>query len=291
MNTQNSNTISTDANTERPIGNIIREANNLSAEQVEQVLAHQKQSGLKFGEAAVALGLIQRDQVLWALSQQFHYPYTKAEVLPASTELVCATNPFGEFSESLRDLRSQLISGIFSAPDSRHCIAVVSPNIGEGKTFFAANLAIAFSQLGARTLLVDADMRSPRAHTLFDIQSERGLSSILAGRIEANVIRPIEELPSLYVLPVGVTPPNPLELVQRPAFGAFLHDVSTKFDYVIVDTPAAAHGADARIIAAACGAAVLVGRQNTTRLADIKELSSQLKAMKTTIAGVIMNEH
>ena len=133
-------------------------------------------------------------------------------------------------------------------------------------------------------------MRSPRLHELFNIKSKVGLSGILSGRSASNVIRPVPDLPSLFLLPVGVTPPNPLELVQRPAFGLFMKELLNKFDYVIVDTPAASAGSDARVIAAACGAAVVVARRDASRTDDMKKLVTSVKKSSVTIVGVAVNE-
>ena len=69
-------------------------------------------------------------------------------------------------------------------------------------------------------------------------------------------------VPGLFLLPVGVTPPNPLELVERPAFGLLMRELTSKFDHVVVDTPAAEYGADAAVIAARCGAALVVARKH-----------------------------
>jgi protein-tyrosine kinase len=275
---------------EKSIGDIIRHTNNLTAEQVEQVLAHQKQNGLKFGESAVALGFVKREDVLWALSQQFHYPYT-SQGPAVSDELVVATSPFSEVAEAFRDLRSQIITNVYAETQPRKAVAVASTDVGDGKSFFAANVAVAFSQLGGRTLLVDADMRTPRQQDIFGIQASTGLSSILSGRSETNVIRPVDDLPSLYVLPVGIIPPNPLELVQRPAFGLLMRELLMKFDYVVVDTPAAAHGSDARVIAGACGAAVLVGRENKTNMEGLAKLSASIQKTSATIVGVVLNKY
>lgn len=276
---------------DRSIGDIIAQANNLSADQVAQVLAKQRESGLKFGEAAVALGFIKRQDVLWALSQQFQYPYEGDAQPSVSAELVVATNPFENSSEFFRDVRSQLISTTFNAAERRVALAVCSPDSGDGKTFFVANLAVAFSQLGARTLVVDADMRTPRLHEVFGLEAPAsGLSSILSGRAEANVIRPVDSLPSLYLLPVGVIPPNPLELIQRTAFDRLMLELLQKFDYVLVDTPAASHGSDCRVIAAKCGAALVIARAGATKVAPLKKLVDSLNRDDRRFAGVIMNE-
>lgn len=282
----------TTGNGDKSIGDIIAEANNLSAGQVSQVLAHQQKTGLKFGEAAVALGFIKREDVLWALSQQFHYPYQAEGGTAVCAELVVATKPFDAAAEFFRDVRSQLISNLFTPEqDPRRALAICSPNVGDGKSFFAANLAVAFSQLGGRTLLVDADMRTPRMHEIFGLENPKaGLSGILSGRNETNVIRPIDALPSLFLLPVGVVPPNPLELIQRPVFDMLINELVRKFDYIIVDTPAVSHGADARVTAAKCGASVAVARKGKTDIPAMRQLVELLTKRGQEFGGVILNE-
>ena len=142
-----------------------------------------------------------------------------------------------------------------------------------------------------RALLVDADMRTPRQQAVFDIgHPMAGLSGILSGRAEQNVIVQIPDLPSLYLLPAGAVPPNPLELVQRPAFGLLMQELLNKFDYVVVDTPAATHGADARVIAAKCGAALVMARKGTSRIKPLNALLKALSKGPTKLAGVVMNE-
>ncbi|KGM41000.1 tyrosine protein kinase [Aquabacterium sp. NJ1] len=285
----------TQTDNQRSIGEIISQANNLSPEQIEQILGYQREHGVRFGEAAVALGLANNDDVMWALAQQFHYPYSQdndtSKSLPS--EVVVATQPFSARAEAFRSMRSHLIMRMFNseAAGSKHAIAVVSPNTGDGKSYFAANLAAAFSQLSGRTLLIDADMRTPRQHELFDLaESSSGLSTILSGRAASNVIKPVKQLHSLFVLPVGTTPPNPQELVERPAFGLLIRELSLKFDHIIVDTPAASLGADGAVIAAKCGAAILIARQNHSRMDDVQHLVNIARIGSTKIVGTVINE-
>lgn len=276
---------------DRSIGDIIAELRNLNAEQVERVLRHQRDNGVRFGEAAVALGFASREDVLFALSRQFHYPYAAADDTKLSPELVSLTEPFGERAEGFRALRSQLMMRLFTGVDPRAALAIVSPEVGDGKTYCAANLAVALAQLGGRTLLVDADMRGPRVHELFQLENRAGLSGILSGRSDNDVIRQIAAVPSLFVLPVGTTPPNPLELVERPAFGLLIRELVSKFDHVVVDTPAAVHGADGAVIAARCGAALVVARRNKGRVAQLQELVGSMAGSTAKLAGVVVNEH
>ncbi|WP_374316873.1 polysaccharide biosynthesis tyrosine autokinase [Aquabacterium sp.] len=276
---------------DRSIGEIISQANNLSPEQIEQILEYQRSHGVRFGEAAVALGMANTDDVLWALSQQFHYAYAGEGRSKLHAELVVATKPFSEQAEAFRTIRSHLIMKVFSNEGPRPAIAVVSPDSGDGKSYFAANIAAAFAQLSGRTLLIDADMRCPRQHDIFGLEnSGTGLSTILSGRAATNVIQPVRELSSLFVLPAGTVPPNPLELLERPAFDMLIRELRTKFDRIIVDTPAASLGADGAVAAAKCGAALVLTRQNTTRVESAQALIRTVKMGHTQLIGTILNE-
>ena len=276
---------------DRPIGSFLTETHRLEAAQVATVLEYQRRKGLRFGEAAVALRLVNEDDVLFALSQQFHYPYAPHGRRDLSGELVAAVQPFGEQAEAFRALRSQLTMRQVVGSASRRALAVVSPERGDGKTFFAANLAITLAQLGGSTLLIDADLRGPRLHEVFSIKGGAGLSGVLSGRQQANVIHSVPDMKGLFVLPVGVTPPNPLELVERPAFGRLLSELLGKFDNVIVDTPAAQRGSDAGVIAARCGAALVVARRHQSRMGALHQLVASLNESPAQLAGLVINEY
>ncbi|MET0333249.1 MAG: polysaccharide biosynthesis tyrosine autokinase [Rhizobacter sp.] len=277
--------------TDRPIGGILTETKRLQVGQIDQVLEYQRRKGVRFGEAAVALKFITEDDVMFALSQQFHYPYAPHTRHDLSGELVAAMQPFSEQAEAFRALRSQLMMRMFMPGAVPRALAVVSPERGDGKTFFAANLAIVMAQLGGRTLLIDANLRGPRLHQMFSIPEGNGLSGVLSGRQQANVIHQVADLSTLFVLPVGVTPPNPLELVERPAFSRLLSELLGKFDHVIVDTPAAQRGSDAGVIAARCGAALVVARRHQSRLGALHQLVSRLKDSPAQLAGMVINEY
>jgi Mrp family chromosome partitioning ATPase len=104
------------------------------------------------------------------------------------------------------------------------------------------------------------------------------------------VIQQADGVPSLFVLPVGIVPPNPLELVERPAFSILMRELNAKFDHVIVDTPAAVNGADASVIAARCGAAMVVARKDESRVGALQEMTAMLATNATKLAGVVLNE-
>jgi protein-tyrosine kinase len=276
----------------KPIGAILAEHRGLSAEQIEKTLAHQRAHDMRFGEAAIALGYVSTDDVLFALAQQFNFPYAPEDKRTLNPELVTMNEPYSNQAEAFRAVRSQLMMRVWGdAQKTTRALAVISPASGDGKTFFAANLAVTLAQLGGRTLLVDADMRGPRQHEVFHLpRRDVGLSGILAGRADRHVVQRIHGVPSLYVLPVGVTPPNPLELVERPVFAKLLRELCTRFDHVVVDTPAHQYGADGPVIASRCGAALIVARRNSSKVAALQHLVAVFGGGATTMAGVILNE-
>lgn len=275
---------------DRPIGEILREKAQWNAEQVKSILGYMQSHGVRFGDAAIALGLATQDDVLQALSEQFGYPYADEERRKHSPELIALNQPFSSQAEAFRAIRSQVMMRVFNEDQQKRALAVVSPDSGDGKSFFSANLAVTLAQTGGRTLLVDADLRGPRQHEVFNLDNSAGLSSVLAGRIDSQVVQQVAGVPSLFVMPVGVTPPNPLELIERPAFGMLMRELVLKFDHVIVDTPAAVYGADALAIAARCGAVLIVARQNKSRVGTLQQLVNSLSQSTARMAGVIMNE-
>lgn len=276
---------------DRTIGDILAELRHLSADQVAKVLEHQQAHGLRFGEAAVALGMVSKEDILFALAQQFNYPYASEDARKLGPELVALNEPFSARSESFRALRSQLMMRVFVEGRSSTALAVISADVGDGKTYTACNLAVALAQLGGRTLLIDADMRTPKVHEVFKLSNASGLSSVLSGRADKHVIQQIAGLPSLFVLPVGTTPPNPLELVERPAFALLMAELTSKFDHVVVDTPSASVGADGAVVAARCGAALVVARKDQSRTMALRELVASFQGASVKIAGVVFNEY
>lgn len=274
----------------RSIGDLIRDARNLSAAEVEKVLSYQRQHSVRFGEAAVTLGLASPDDVLNALAQQFHYPLANAERRDASPELVALTQPFSVQAEAVRAVRSQVVMR-WNRPDApRQALAVISPGSGDGKTFFAANLAVSLAQLGGRTLIVDADLRSPRQHEVFKVSNAAGLSSLLSGRAETQVIQSVDGVAGLFVLPCGPIPPNPLELLERPAFGLLVRELASKFDHVVIDTAAASQGADGCVVAAKCGAALVLTRKHQNKVAELQDLVASLAGSSVQLLGAVVNE-
>ena len=276
----------------RGIGEILVEAGKLTAADVEKIAELQRREGIFFGEAARRLKLLTEEDVQQALSKQFNYPYLKLSEGIFSNELVTAYQPFGPQAEIIRAIRSQLM--LTWLTEATKTLAVTSPASGEGRTYVASNLAIAFAQAGKRTLLVDADMRKPRLHRIFDFPCRVGLSAMLAGRVKPEDLEHLPEsvpfFSNLWVLGAGATPPNPLELLANNRLPRILRELGSYYDVILVDTPAA-NVADVQVIAACAGSALLVTRKNHTKVSESKKLLAALQNSRVGVVGSILNEY
>ena len=274
----------------RRLGEILGERIDLTPARVVEILAHAGKHGMRFGDAAVALGYATPEQVVLALSVQFQYPCVVDTPAVPSAELPLLTRPHGAQAEALRALRGRVSRRMARLGEERRAVAVVSPEPGDGKTFLVANLGVALAQTGARTLLVDADMRGPRLHEIFELRQRHGLSGAVIGCADAQIIQPVAIVPGLHLLACGATPPNPLELIERDAFRSLVRHLPAHFDFVLVDTPAAAYGADALAIADCCGASLLVGRRDRSGMAALRRLADDLSDGDGVLLGAIVND-
>lgn len=269
------------------IGHILLDMGKITPVEAERVLRLQKESGLRFGDAALKLGLITEADIQLVLAQQFDYPYLLPGQGNHPPELVVAYQPFGSQVEVFRAVRSQLMLRWFTS--GRKALAIVSYNPDDGVSLFAANLAVVFSQLGERTLLIDANLRAPQQHKIFNLRNKQGLSDVLADRANIfEVISKIESFVDLSVLPAGTTPPNPLELLNRNSFDELNDELARQFDVILYDTLAFSNGVDALAIAARTEGVLMVAHKNNSRLSDINAMSEQLKSSGSEIVGSVL---
>lgn len=277
------------ATDDRRIGGMLLDDNRLTSSQVERILALQKERGLRFGEAAQALGLISDEDIRGILSRQFHYPSLTPSQADFGRELAAVYSPFSPQVEALRALRSQLTLRWFSP--NRKALAVVGAARKDGVTYTAANLAVAFSQLGERTLLIDANLREPRQHEIFNLENREGLSDLLAGKADLDVVEQTGAIEYLSILGAGTIPPNPHELLSRRAFALLLQSFASRFDVIICDTFPSLEITDSQSVAAQCGGALLVVRANHTRMNEAAALKDRFHASGTHLTGAVVNQH
>ena len=273
---------------DRRIGAILAARGKLAPQQIDRVLELQKNRGLRFGEAAVRLGFISVNDLRSAIAAQYDLPHLQPDNARLNDELVVAYEPFHPCAEQLRALRAQLLIRWAAGDDSR-TLAVVSPGAREGRSYVAANLAVAFAQLGERTLLIDADLRRPRQQLIFRVEDRVGVSAVLSGRADRSAIVPVPELGPLWLLPAGAPPPNPVELLSRDTLAVLLRELRNEFDVVLFDTPPTTAFADAQTVAFHARSALVLARKDHTRVAETTRAIRQVTAAGATTVGTVIN--
>ena len=152
-----------------------------------------------------------------------------------NNELIVANNPKSGVAEAIKTIRTNLL---FSSVDEPvKSILMTSSMSGEGKSFVSANLAVAFAQTGVKVLIVDCDLRRGRQHKIFNIDNEQGLSNLLLDDVDKNYKKYIKKTgyENIYVLPMGIVPPNPSELLASTKNKQLAKILKQKFDLVIYD--------------------------------------------------------
>lgn len=209
----------------------------------------------------------------------------RAAAVPA-LGLVPAHHPYHPRSEQLRLLRTELLLR-HDAPGRANMLAIVSPGAGDGRSQLAAELAIAFAQLGQPTLLVDADLRNPTQHRLFNTGNDSGLASaILLGTDPA--LQRVAGLPSLSLLTAGPAVANPLELLSDRRFENRVREWRQRFSYVVFDTPAIGRYADALAVATVTRRVLSLSRAGHTTLNDARTMMRRLEATRSRMLGAVL---
>ena len=214
-------------------------------------------------------------------------PVKYVGMVKAGPSLILLNDPGIAYSEQMRALRTELLL-LNGASRSGNLIVVLSPCQGEGRTQLCAELAIAFSHLGRRTLLVDADLRRPRVHALFESSHTLGLGQALAS---GGVPQPlgVEKLPHLSVVIAGASVPNPLELLTNGHFQAQMSDWRQEYSTIIIDTPPITEFADGLAIASFADQVIIVGRSDSTPHKNMKEMLRRMGGTQSRIVGAVIN--
>jgi polysaccharide biosynthesis transport protein len=196
--------------------------------------------------------------------------------------------PAAEIAEAFRIVRTAIHLKM-QARRTRP-ILVTSPQQGEGKTVVSSNLAIAMAKSGRRTILVDADMRSPMMHCIHTVSNARGLFNVLCGELTVSQAVLPSGIDRLDIMPAGPTPPNPAELLNDIRFNQMVKDLCAAYDAVIIDAPPVIPVADPAIISAWCKTTILVMRARKSNLKEGQESLDRLAAAGASVLGVVVND-
>ncbi len=189
--------------------------------------------------------------------------------------------------ESYRALRTNVT--FVGAEMSLQYIAVTSPGPQEGKSTTAINLAFTLAQSGARTILVDGDLRRSTIHRAFGLAQEPGLTDVLIGWVSASEGICPTVTPSLDVLPSGSAPPNPAELLGSTAMDVLITELRRDYEYIVMDTPPTLPVTDAVVVATNADATILVVKSGDTEETAAQRAMDQLRRVRARIAGAVLN--
>jgi capsular exopolysaccharide synthesis family protein len=205
-----------------------------------------------------------------------------------STELVILTSPMSAAAEAYRRVRANLQ---FARPDATvQAMAITSAEQGEGKTTTASNLALAFASAGKETLVIDADLRHPRLHSIFDVPQEPGLSHLLFDR-SIDQERFATGIDHLSVLPAGETVPNPAELLGSERMRGLLIELRDAYDIVLIDTPPVLLFSDAMVLSSHCEGTLLVAAAGTSDGRAVDHAAEQVGEVDGRLLGCVLNRY
>jgi|SRR6202034_4263735 len=282
---------------------------NLSGQDIDRITETMRARPQSFCEAAVQLKLATREDIddvsHWVREQaRASQPgvieaairsaqggtalTVRQGIARLSSALIHARDADHARNEKIRALRTDLML-LNDSGQRGNVVALVGPGRGEGRSQLCAELAIAFAQLGRRTLLVDADLRHPRQHVLFTADNQWGLAQALAHG-EAPFLHGVEGLPELAVLTSGTIPPNPLELVSHRRFERLITELRRQYDFIVIDTPAVSAYADALQIATVAQRVLVVSRSEATSFSSMKDMLRRLAVTESKILGAVISK-
>jgi protein-tyrosine kinase len=196
--------------------------------------------------------------------------------------------PLSNISEQYRAIRTNIE---FSSADTLlKVIMVTSANMSEGKSTTVSNLAVSFAQQGKKVLLIDADMRKPTVHYIFNQKNSNGLSSILTRHSTLGESILSTHVQGLDIITSGIIPPNPSELLGSNTMKELLEALRTAYDIILIDTPPILPVTDAKVLSAVADGIILVLKSGSTEVEDVKKVKILLESVSTKVIGTVLNQ-
>ena len=207
--------------------------------------------------------------------------------IPERAYPALATGTWPKLTEAVRTLRTNVIFS--SAEQGCRSVVITSTGPSEGKTLVSSSFAVSLAEAGLRVLVIDADLRRPQLHKVFQIDQEPGLSNLIVGGIKPSEVIRKTSIPGLWLLPAGRIPPNPAELLGSARFLEFFRSFSEHFDWVVIDTPPVMAVADAASVAHAVTGVLFVVRSESVSRYAAQTAIEQLDNTRARIIGAILN--
>jgi len=191
--------------------------------------------------------------------------------------------------EAYRTIRTNFIFAV-SKKEKCNVVLFSSPLPRDGKSTTCVNLGVSLAQIGVKVLIIDCDMRKPRVHRFFKITNTPGLSNFLAGFNNLAEVLKKTEHENVSIIPSGIIPPNPAELLSGPAMTNLLSELETHFDYILIDAPPVNIVSDALLLSKICDGVILIVRQGVTPHPALAKSIKSLEMIDADILGLVLNE-
>ena len=201
---------------------------------------------------------------------------------------VVRLKPRSVIAEAYRTIRTSIFFGVTKG--GARTILVTSPTSGDGKTTLVSNLAITMAQAGQRTLIIDADLRKPKQHKIFDIDNEIGIANVLVGTTRLEEAIRSSPVKGLDILSCGAQVLNPSEILNSKAFEQVLENLMKCYDRIIIDSPPVVPVADSQIIAARCDIVLLVIRVDRSTRKIVQRAHNNIVSVGGNLLGVVVND-
>ncbi|MCY3915611.1 MAG: CpsD/CapB family tyrosine-protein kinase [Chloroflexi bacterium] len=207
----------------------------------------------------------------------------------ANTNLITLTQPRSAASEAYRSLRTNLMFSSVESPIQT--LLVTSAARDDQKSVTLANLAVTFAQSGNRTILVDADLRQPKQHELWDLDSNRGLSSMMVddGAISDPPLQ-ATAVDGLEIICAGALPPNPADLLGGQRINEIIAALKQRADYVLFDSPPVLAATDAALLGIKLDGALLAIRAGETRRDHTAQARQALERVHVRVVGAVLTD-
>ncbi|HKX27848.1 MAG TPA: polysaccharide biosynthesis tyrosine autokinase [Blastocatellia bacterium] len=190
-------------------------------------------------------------------------------------------------AEAYHTLRTSVL--LATAEGLPKTILVTSSQAGEGKTMTAINLAFSLCELDARVLLIDADLRRPKAHQIFSLDWRRGLSTYLSKEVPISKLIQQLSKPQLSFMASGPPPPNPASLISSPKMKMLLELLNQDYDYIVIDSPPFGGVSDAKLLSTIVDGVILVVHGFQSKRDVVRRVRHDLSSVGARIIGVVLN--
>ncbi len=211
-----------------------------------------------------------------------------------TTDLIMNSNPKSMFSEAIKTIRTNL--GFANISGNMRTVIITSPEAGDGKSFIAANLAVAYAHEDKKVLIVDCDLRRGRQHDIFGVNNmgTKGYSNLIL-----NYNKKGEDLDEYIVetgvknvslIPAGPTPPNPVELLNSENNENLLFELKRMFDIIILDCPPIIGLSDTLVLTKQSDANILVISNKKTKVESLEKAKKSFEQIEAPITGVVINK-